>query len=393
MMNRMKNDETESVCSFFFAFDQVLSDEVPAIMWNIKGDALHITPASALGKDDKIYEVSLKEILNSDNRILMSLEDFSSNEKPVSSNDTLQNLESFLEREPYMFLSSINNPLDQIHKAHCGVQEIVVERNIDENVLRSISLAFDKSCIVVLHIPDAGIIGSKEMTFKPSLDKTSKNVVGKVNDDHHKFRNLLAYEEEDPNFLNITGCLLMYAENITLFSAEKNVTALLPFPVDTTGSECGNVTTLLQLNFKNVPEFTDVTIKFNFTNVQGSWTTLAYVEASDINNELNPAGLEAPIEFSYSCGKYEMGNKNISLPKILLSFDRFQVQPFKVNNKFSDSFDCVPFFTVPIWMGIFVALLAIAIVNVGVYALFSIHTIDRFDDPKGKTISVAAGVD
>ncbi|GIY18320.1 uncharacterized protein CDAR_602111 [Caerostris darwini] len=378
-------------------------------MWNIKGDALHITPASALGKDDKIYETSLKEIMNSDNRILvfalnkMSLEDFSSNEKPVSSNDTLQNLESFLEREPYMFLSSINNPLDQIHKAHCGVQEIVVERNIDENVLHSISLAFDKSCIVVLHIPDAGIIGSKEMTFKPSLDKTSKNVVGvftavksswgKVNDDHHKFRNLLAYEEEDPNFLNITGCLLMYAENITLFSAEKNFSALLPFPIDTAGSECGNVTTLLQLNFKNVPEFKEVTIKFNFTNVQGSWTTLVYLEASDINNELNPAGLEAPIEFSYSCGKYEMGNKNISLPKILLSFDRFQVQPFKVNDKFSDSFDCVPFFTVPIWMGIFVALLAIAIVNVGVYALFSIHTIDRFDDPKGKTISVAAGVD
>lgn len=44
-------------------------------------------------------------------------------------------------------------------------------------------------------------------------------------------------------------------------------------------------------------------------------------------------------------------------------------------------------------MGIVVSLLFIVITNIGVYALFSVRTMDRFDDPKGKTITVAATAD
>lgn len=79
----------------------------------------------------------------------------------------------------------------------------------------------------------------------------------------------------------------------------------------------------------------------------------------------------------------------------VISFS-LQIQPHKkgdVNEVFDDSFDCVTFFTIPIWMGIVVSLLFIVITNIGVYALFSVRTMDRFDDPKGKTITVAATAD
>lgn len=59
-----------------------------------------------------------------------------------------------------MLLNSVKDPLDYIHEAHCGVQEIVVDNKLDENVRRSISSALLRSCVVILHISDDGIISN-----------------------------------------------------------------------------------------------------------------------------------------------------------------------------------------------------------------------------------------
>ncbi|GFX28552.1 uncharacterized protein TNCV_1153601 [Trichonephila clavipes] len=395
--------------AFVFVFGTVSSDEVPAILWNIKGDALRVTPVSALGKDNDIYENTLKEILQKSAKILvyavnrLSLEDFFSSEKPVASNDTIQNLQSFLDGQRYMFMSHVNDPLSQIHEAHCGVQEIVVDQSIDENVLQAVSMAFDKSCVVVLHITDAGIVGSREKAFQPEFQKTLKNIIGMftglksswggMNEGTHQFRNLLSLEESsDQNFLNVSGCILMYGENATLRIDAANTTISLPFPVDTEGSKCSNDSAFLQLKFSTSGEYSSVVLVFNMTSAMGSWTTESYLELSEARINLNSKDLAAPNEFSYSCGNLVLKSNNIS-DLYTVKFSRFQIQPFQVKEKFSESFDCVTWFTVPIWMGVFVALILIVIVNIGVYSLFSIRTMDRFDDPKGKTISVAPGTD
>ncbi|KAF8794658.1 V-type proton ATPase subunit S1 like protein [Argiope bruennichi] len=397
---------------FIFVSSRISADQVPAALWNIKGDALHVVPASALGKDDRIFDNSLKEVVNSGAKILvfvldkLSLEDFSAGEKPLSQNDTIQNLQQFLDQEKYMFLSSVKDPLSRIHEVHCGVQEIAVDGNIDENLL-SISLAFDKSCVVILHITDAGVAGLRGKMFKPSFKKDYSDIVGiftgiksswvGMKDDHYYSRNLLEFDtaelDADPNFLNFTGCLLVYAENATL--GIDNKTIVLPFPYDYEGSECGNDTALLQMKFKTSDEkYSSVVVKFNFTNILGSYSTQVALEAGDVFTDLNAKDLEAPLDFSFSCGNYVLQNKNMTEAILVkLTFNRFQVQPFRVKDKFSESFDCITWFTVPIWMGVFISLILIVIVNVGVYALSSIHTMDRFDDPKGKTITVAAGVD
>lgn len=394
---------------FVFIIDTVSSDELPAVLWNIKGDALRVTPVSALGKDNDIYENTLKEILQKGAKVLvyavnkLSLENFSSSENPVASNDTIQNLQTFLDGQRYMLMSHVNDPLSQIHEAHCGVQEIVVDQSIDENVLQSVSMAFDKSCVVVLHITDAGIVGPREKAFQPEFQKTLKNIIGiftglksswgGMNEEPHKLRNLLSLEESsDQNFLNISGCLLFYGENGTLRIDTANTTISLPFPVDTEGSECSNGSALLQLKFTTSGEYSSVVLVFNMTSEMGSWTTQSHLELSDKRIDLNSNDLAAPNEFSYSCGDFVLKSNNIS-DLYIVKFNRFQIQPFQVKEKFSDSFDCVTWFTVPIWMGVFVALILIVIVNIGVYSLFSIRTMDRFDDPKGKTISVAPGTD
>ena len=69
-----------------------------------------------------------------------------------------------------------------------------------------------------------------------------------------------------------------------------------------------------------------------------------------------------------------------------------QVQPFNVNNgTFEYAYDCVGFFTIPIFMGLITAGILILILFTGVLAMFSLTTMDRFDDPKGPAIHVPTG--
>lgn len=56
---------------------------------------------------------------------------------------------------------------------------------------------------------------------------------------------------------------------------------------------------------------------------------------------------------------------------------------------FSDPWDCVGFTSAGIWGGLFVVLLMLAILSVGISWIMDIRTMDRFDDPKGKTIIVS----
>ena len=66
----------------------------------------------------------------------------------------------------------------------------------------------------------------------------------------------------------------------------------------------------------------------------------------------------------------------------------FQVQPFIEERRFGAAYDCVYFFTVPIWSGLFVCAILAIILTSGLLMIMDIKTMDRFDDPKGKTITI-----
>lgn len=66
----------------------------------------------------------------------------------------------------------------------------------------------------------------------------------------------------------------------------------------------------------------------------------------------------------------------------------FQMEAFTDSAGFGGAWDCVGFFTVPIWVGLLTSLLFVFILSVGMYMLSDIKTMDRFDDPKGQPIMV-----
>ena len=117
----------------------------------------------------------------------------------------------------------------------------------------------------------------------------------------------------------------------------------------------------------------------------------------------NPEEVTAGTQFSYSCQSLALRSLkpklNGSDAEVRLTFSRFQIQPygsFKQNGKekiFHESFDCSTWFTVPLWTGTLVVLLFTAILAMGVIALLDIKTMDRFENPKGKTITIAATAD
>lgn len=115
-------------------------------------------------------------------------------------------------------------------------------------------------------------------------------------------------------------------------------------------------------------------------------------------NGFRNSEVTAGSTFSFSCADLTLRSqlkdeKTLKLLKVLeLRFTRFQVQPFNMTKEsgkfFEDSFDCTTWFTIPIWIGFLVTLLFTAILSFGIYALLEIKTPDRFENPKGKTITV-----
>lgn len=66
-----------------------------------------------------------------------------------------------------------------------------------------------------------------------------------------------------------------------------------------------------------------------------------------------------------------------------------QIQGFNVRGgEFSYASDCAGFFSPGIWMGLMTSLLMVLVLTYGLHMIMQLHTMDRFDDPKGPAISV-----
>lgn len=119
--------------------------------------------------------------------------------------------------------------------------------------------------------------------------------------------------------------------------------------------------------------------------------------------------ISAPLPFSYHCylqAFYNGSNRhqNLFLPGLqvcsikpivfsVIKISLFQIQPFlndSKSEKFGDPYDCVGFMSAPIWSGLFVTLILALIMTFGLTMMMDIKTMDRFDDPKGKTITIGA---
>lgn len=133
------------------------------------------------------------------------------------------------------------------------------------------------------------------------------------------------------------------------------------------------------------------TFAFNITGEHGYW----WVSEFTWNNEalLSNTRVSAVDTFSFHCSpSIQLSNKNV-----VIRWTGLQIQPKfgtvaeqeQAFNSFGDSWDCVGFVSPGIVGGLFVVIMLLFILSIGISWMMDINTMDRFDDPKGKTITIS----
>lgn len=132
------------------------------------------------------------------------------------------------------------------------------------------------------------------------------------------------------------------------------------------------------------------TITFHFILSAGTWWANQVLFGGKRFFTTNP--ISAYDGKSFACGDLELVHA-----KEVISIGRAQIQPLfnaegqPALTRFSDDpNDCVGFFSAAIWGGLFVVILLLSILAYGLMMIMDIRTMDRFDDPKGKTITINA---
>lgn len=272
----------------------------------------------------------------------------------------------------------------------------------------------DTSCKGVLHANDEiigkvlSIMKSKDVQYtaiytglQPSrvISETSLSV-------QPAGRSLLQAELPDvkpPIMFNVSGnpCIMLWAQNLSI-STSKDVWIDLDAQTPSmSGSICNDSTSLLVLGYESgytlrftmSRRFYPVSARFWFTldsvQLQANGLTASFIGSRNIY---------APAEYSFHCQSVTSfrdillvpNNTNSNTTLWMLNFIDFQIQGFGLANgtDFSYASDCAGFFTPGIWMGLLTGLLMLLILVYGLHMIMQVTTMDRFDDPKGPSISV-----
>lgn len=106
----------------------------------------------------------------------------------------------------------------------------------------------------------------------------------------------------------------------------------------------------------------------------------------------NGYGICAPTWLSWSCSSQilspltftELAPSGYSARLVLSGL---QLQPGE-GDSFAINWDCDPLIPISLWVSLLISLMLISILTYGIAMISSIHTPDKYDDPKGPTISV-----
>ncbi|XP_062247404.1 ATPase H+ transporting accessory protein 1a [Platichthys flesus] len=171
------------------------------------------------------------------------------------------------------------------------------------------------------------------------------------------------------------------------------------------GSSCDKSRAKLVLSYENVLGHSSFKLIFAMSQrlykvSARRWFTLDAVELEYDGTRARFNGsrsVYAPAEFSFRCESVTSFRWPLLVPhsskdpanQWRVSFEDLQIQGFNVSGgEFSYASDCAGFFSAGIWMGLLTSLLMVLVLTYGLHMIMQLHTMDRFDDPKGPAISV-----
>ncbi|KAL9698005.1 hypothetical protein quinque_001446 [Culex quinquefasciatus] len=183
--------------------------------------------------------------------------------------------------------------------------------------------------------------------------------------------------------LQIPNTFMMYYEKFEAGPVGGPLTAVVFNGV--TKEDANSSDTTLQVNLSGPA----ADLRINFALAQGNWQIMG-VTYNQVPYYLRHR-VDINQHFSYRCNdmRYvtpDMKNEIVLTEVQLQPHWQKQDEPDFV--KFGDAWNCVGFTTPGILTGLFLVFIFIFIGAYGITWMMDIRTMDRFDDPKGKTITV-----
>jgi len=436
----------------FFPCLTLCSDRVPVLMWSSDGSTSYETPLAGHTISQEEFGSSyLKKASSPDSKHnivafiqdQLSVDDLTQHGDVYNSNGqggVLSHLKNEMDRHASTHLASVEQPsqaITTLQKSFPGR----VHQVSNPDMVQGINVDDGERHFIVINLPRS----ESNADMRSTLSQAD-NVIGTVSEylsslkipftafytaksssksqyeDLHKGRHLMAAESSEGDAqtdapteytLFATPCVLLYANKVQLRVLRVNNTELDtpavfdldPFQKNIT-EPCDNSTTEVNVEYPpgKIGELTSFSLSFRFVlnNARREWfmpnitVTYAYNNESkggrvEATETVMARGVSAPFKFSYSCkipGGFGQRNKS-DIDGASLVFEGLQTQySDKAISKFGRPNDCVGFFSIPIWSGIFCSIILVAVLTFGITMIMGINTMDRFDDPKGKSISV-----
>ncbi|PWA31759.1 hypothetical protein CCH79_00006378 [Gambusia affinis] len=194
-------------------------------------------------------------------------------------------------------------------------------------------------------------------------------------------------------------CIMLWAQN--LFISPPGSSGFIDLAKENaslSGSMCNSTNSELVLTYVNYTLSFTMSQRFYPVSAR-NWFTLDSVQVRSSGQNasfVGSHGIYAPAEYSFHCQSVSSFRDTLLVPanqdstQWKLNFVEFQIQGFGLSNgtNFSYASDCAGFFTAGIWMGLISSLLMLLIFVYGLHMIMQLNTMDRFDDPKGPSISV-----
>lgn len=394
------------IIGFLVLMDLCTSEFVPVYMWGTHSTS---EPVPALHKiSQSTFKDDITEKLKSNPTIVifaeqsLSPEDFGQRDR--SGNIAFPNLSKVRKTSKATYLSYVQNPIKSVRHASEDVSDISIER-LKEN------FEIPESKIVIIELNDA-----KENEQRFDMLKRHDAFIASVYDQilkkhenvlalytaHHaswigssevharRSRSLLATDPTSTtNQLFLNDTIFYYTSGDALVTLDT----ISEYIAITYSANDDNGTITLSGTGRS-QNTTELTVDFQFIrSASGYWflQETAVVFGNVNFAQITNATIYAPLSFSYACGNQTFRNSSSSFS---IMFPQFQAQPlFRITNlnqqgKFDDPYNCVGFTTIPIWSGLFVTFIFMLIMTFGLTMMMDIKTMDRFDDAKGKTITI-----
>jgi V-type H+-transporting ATPase S1 subunit len=369
------------VCFTTLLINEIGADLVPVLMWqNVK--SVEEVPSISHVSPDTFKEILLQRINNNKPHIVifkevtLSPEDFSHNKEV-----TFPHLSQISKIAQVTYYPSVENPLSAVSSLPLSSTEVDLKE-----VLLNANVPEDKILIVDLNdVQEEENRNAMLRRHDVAITDIYNNLVKK----HDNVLAILTGESSSwvaPNDVT-THRRAKRADNPKLKGTQSATGVLIHLLKGTFKDNNNNVEfdvssvtideTKITATLDNLQKLT-----MDFSEKNGYWyiTKITY-GATEFKSEIY-----ASRGFSYACDLTLKSGTNT------LQLDEFQIQVQTGVDiaKFGDAYYCVGFTSIPIWSGIFVTFLLLIILTIGLTMIMDIKTMDRFDDPKGKTIIVTA---